>query len=91
LADEIVARGLNTRQVEEIAREIAKKKGQQQKSGDKRRAAKNADALALEKRLADALGLVVSVDNRSRGGSLTIRYRSLDQLDEVVRRLERKP
>ena len=28
--------------------------------------------------------------NRSRGGSLTIRYRSLDQLDEVVRRLERK-
>jgi hypothetical protein len=27
---------------------------------------------------------------RSRGGSLTIRYRSLDQLDEVVRRLERK-
>jgi ParB family transcriptional regulator, chromosome partitioning protein len=41
--------------------------------------------------LADALGLAVSVDNRSRGGSLTIRYRSLDQLDEVVRRLERKP
>jgi ParB family transcriptional regulator, chromosome partitioning protein len=91
LADEIVARGLNTRQVEEIAREIAKKKGQHQKSGHKRRAAKNADTLALEKRLADALGLAVSVDNRSRGGSLTVRYRSLDQLDEVVRRLERKP
>ena len=90
LADEIVARGLNTRQVEEIAREIGKKKGRQQKSGHKVRAAKNADTLALEKRLADALGLAVSVDNRSRGGSLTIRYRSLDQLDEVVRRLERK-
>ena len=89
LADEIVARGLNTRQVEEIAREIGKKKGRQQKS-PKAHAAKNADTLALEKRLADALGLAVSVDNRSRGGSLTIRYRSLDQLDEVVRRLERK-
>jgi ParB family chromosome partitioning protein len=89
LADEIVARGLNTRQVEEIAREIGKKKSQQQ-SGHKPRAAKNADTLALEKRLADALGLSVSIDNRSRGGALTIRYRSLDQLDEVVRRLERK-
>jgi ParB family chromosome partitioning protein len=90
LADEIVARGLNTRQVEEVARETGKKKGRQQKSGHKIRAAKNADTLALEKRLADALGLAISVDNRSRGGSLTIRYRSLDQLDEVVRRLERK-
>jgi ParB family transcriptional regulator, chromosome partitioning protein len=90
LADEIVARGLNVRQVEEIAREIAKKKGQPQKSGHKTRAAKNADTLALEKRLADALGLAVSVDHRTRGGALTIRYRSLDQLDEVVRRLERK-
>jgi ParB family chromosome partitioning protein len=90
LADEIVARGLNTRQVEEVARETGKQKGRQQKSGHKVRAAKNADTLALEKRLADALGLAVSVDNRSRGGSLTIRYRSLDQLDEVVRRLERK-
>jgi ParB family chromosome partitioning protein len=89
LADEIVARGLNVRQVEEIAREIGKKSGRQ-KSGHKAHAAKNADTLALEKRLADALGLAVSVDNRSRGGSLTIRYRSLDQLDEVVRRLERK-
>jgi ParB family transcriptional regulator, chromosome partitioning protein len=90
LADEIVARGLNVRQVEEIAREMGKKKGQQQTKGHKDRVAKNADALALEKRLADALGLAVSVDNRRRGGSLTIRYRSLDQLDEVVRRLERK-
>jgi ParB family transcriptional regulator, chromosome partitioning protein len=89
LADEIVAHGLNTRQVEELAREIGRKKGRQQK-GHKTHAAKNADTLALEKRLADALGLAVSVDNRSRGGSLTIRYRSLDQLDEVVRRLERK-
>jgi ParB family transcriptional regulator, chromosome partitioning protein len=90
LADEIVARGFNVRQVEDIARETGKKKGQQQKSGPKARAAKNADTVALEKRLVDALGLAVSVDHRSRGGALTIRYRSLDQLDEVVRRLERK-
>ena len=46
--------------------------------------------VALEKRMSDALGLAVSIDNRGRGGVLTIRYRSLDQLDEVVRRLEKK-
>jgi ParB family transcriptional regulator, chromosome partitioning protein len=92
LADEIVARGLNVRQVEEIARETDKRNGKPQKNGGKSsaRAAKGSDTLALEKRLADALGLAVVVDHRERGGSLTIRYRSLDQLDEVVRRLERR-
>jgi hypothetical protein len=32
----------------------------------------------------------VSIADRKRGGTLAIRYRSLDQLDEVVRRLEGK-
>jgi ParB family transcriptional regulator, chromosome partitioning protein len=92
LAEEIVARNLNVRQVEEIAREAAKGRGKQQTNGRKAhaRASKNADTLALEKRLADALGLAVTIDHRERGGTLTIRYRSLDQLDDVVRRLERK-
>jgi len=45
--------------------------------------------LALEKRLSDALGLAVSVEHRGKGGELKIRYRSLEQLDAVVRRLER--
>ena len=92
LADEIVTRGLNVRQVEEITRETSKRGGTKQTNGGKAgaRAAKNSDTLALEKRLADALGLAVVIDHRERGGSLTIRYRSLDQLDEVVRRLERR-
>jgi ParB family transcriptional regulator, chromosome partitioning protein len=91
LADEIVARGLNVRQVEEIARETGQKTGKHQTNGRAHaRANKNADTLALEKRLADALGLVVTVDHGARGGTLTIRYRSLDQLDDVVRRLEGK-
>ena len=49
---------------------------------------KDADTVALEKRISDALGLKVSVDHRDPGGSVQIRYRDLDQLDEVVRRLE---
>jgi len=61
--------------------------GKEQTKNRKARASREGcHTLALEKRLADALGLAVIVDHRSRGGSLTIRYRSLDRLDEVVRR-----
>jgi ParB family chromosome partitioning protein len=90
LAEEIVARGLNVRQVEEIARETSGKGSKQTNDKAQTRATKNADTLALEKRVADALGLAVAVEHGERGGTLSIRYRSLDQLDEVVRRLERK-
>jgi ParB family transcriptional regulator, chromosome partitioning protein len=92
LAEEIVARGLNVRQVEAVARETAKQGGNDQTKTRKARAraAKDADTLALEKRLADALGLGVTIEHGERGGTLTIRYRSLDQLDDVVRRLEGK-
>jgi ParB family transcriptional regulator, chromosome partitioning protein len=90
LADEIVARGLNVRQVEEIARESGEKSGKQKNAKAHARAAKNANTLALEKRLSDALGLAVIIEHRERGGTLTIRYRSLDQLDDVIRRLEGK-
>ena len=62
LAEEIVARGLNVRQVEEMAREESGRNGKPQ--ARKRAAEKNADTLALEKRLSDVLGLVVSIDQR---------------------------
>ena len=54
------------------------------------RAKRTPNLVALEKRISDALGLVVSIDDRGRGGTLSIRYRSLDQLDDVLRRLEKK-
>jgi ParB family chromosome partitioning protein len=92
LAEEIVARGLNVRQVEAMAREVGQKSAKGQANGAKSsgQAEKNANMLALEKRISDALGLVVSIDHRERGGVLSIRYRNLDQLDDVLRRLERK-
>jgi ParB family chromosome partitioning protein len=91
LAEEVVARGLNVRQVESIAREAAEKGGKARANRALRRgASKNANLIALEKRISDALGLVVSIDERKRGGTLTIRYRSLEQLDDVLRRLEKR-
>jgi ParB family chromosome partitioning protein len=92
LAEEIITRGLNVRQVEAMAREAGQSGAKGRTNGRKShtRAEKNANMIALEKRISDALGLVVSVDHRDRGGVLTIRYRNLDQLDDVLRRLERK-
>ncbi|HYA05477.1 MAG TPA: ParB/RepB/Spo0J family partition protein [Xanthobacteraceae bacterium] len=92
LAEDIVARGLNVRQVEAMAREAGRKGAKARGNGRKAlaRAEKNANLVALEKRISDALGLEVSIADRGRGGVLSIRYRSLDQLDEVLRRLEQK-
>jgi ParB family transcriptional regulator, chromosome partitioning protein len=92
LAEEIVARGLNVRQVEAMAREVGQKNAKRHTNGRKanERAEQNANLLALEKRISDALGLAVSIDDRERGGVLSIRYRNLDQLDEVLRRVEKK-
>ena len=86
MARQIVDRGLNVRQVEALAKERAKGSGKTVKT----RVAKSADTLALERRVSDALGLAVTVEHRGEGGVLQIRYRSLDQLDEVVRRLEKR-
>jgi ParB family chromosome partitioning protein len=87
IADEIVMRGLNVRQVEEIARKSGKEQARELKP--KRRGGKDADTIALEKRISDALGLQVSVDHRDGSGILHIHYRDLEQLDEVLRRLEK--
>jgi ParB family chromosome partitioning protein len=87
LAQQIVERGLNVRQVEAMAQERAADAGKTAKPRQQRRD-KDADTMALEKRLSDVLGLVVSIEQRGHGGELRIKYRSLEQLDAVIRRLE---
>jgi ParB family chromosome partitioning protein len=86
MAQAIVAQGLNVRQVEAIAQESAAKAGKVART--RQRGEKDADTVALEKRLSDALGLVVTIAHRGEGGELKIRYKSLEQLDEVIRRIE---
>ncbi len=87
LAQAIVAQGLSVRQAEAVVQERAAKTG---KAAPRRpRGTKSADTLALEKRLSDALGLVVTIADRGKGGELKIRYKTHEQLDAVLRRLER--
>jgi ParB family chromosome partitioning protein len=87
LAEEIVARGLSVRQVEEMARRDGKKQARQvRRTG---RLGPDPDTAALEKRLTDALGLTVRILHRVDGeGVVSIRYRNLEQLDDITRRLE---
>jgi ParB family chromosome partitioning protein len=89
LARAVVEKGLNVRQLEALAQDRAAKAGKAPKRV-RPRLEKDADTLALEKRLSDALGLVVTIAHRGEGGELRIRYRSLEQLDEVMARLERR-
>jgi ParB family chromosome partitioning protein len=85
MAREIVDRGLNVRQVEALAKDRAPGSGK----AAKKRVVKSADTIALERRVSNTLGLTVTVDHRSKGGVLHIHYRNLDQLEEVLRRLEK--
>src|SRR2546421_4970582 len=84
-AKRIVEEGLNVRQAEALAHvEGGPERKPQKARGGK---VKDLDTIALEKRVSDALGLAVIVDHRDPGGTVHIRYRSLEQLDEIVRRL----
>ena len=88
MARDIVERGLNVRDVETLSQQHQGAGATAKKSGSP--AAKNVNTVALEKRLSDALGLKVTIDHRGDAGVVHIKYRGLDQLDDVVDRLERK-
>jgi len=87
VAREIVEKGLNVRQVEKLRQDDAKA-AKKPKSTAKAR--KDANIAALEKQLSDVLGLVVEITDKGRaGGVLGIRYRTLEQLDDVIAKLQR--
>jgi ParB family chromosome partitioning protein len=87
-AKRIIAEGLNVRQTEALAHEEGVPERKPQKPRASAKVAKDADTVALEKRVSDALGLKVSVDHRDPGGTVLIKYRDLDQLDEIIKKLE---
>jgi ParB family transcriptional regulator, chromosome partitioning protein len=83
LAQEIISRGLSVRDAERLTQSVRKepKKARAQPQPD-------ADTRDLEQRLGQALGLKIEiVDRGEAGGRMTIHYRTLEQLDEVSRRL----
>ena len=86
-AKRAVEEGLSVRQTEALAHDegLPQRKPQKARGGAQ---PKDADTIALEKRISDILGLRVSVDHRNPGGTVQIKYSDLDQLDDILRRLE---
>jgi ParB family chromosome partitioning protein len=87
-AQEVVRRGLSVRQTENEANAL---KRTAPAAAAKVRAGKDADTRALERELTEQLGLKVTIAHAGGGqaGSLTIQYRTLDQLDDLLARLGR--
>ena len=81
LAKQIVGGGLTVRDAEAMSANKGTKKPAAAKPE------KDADTVALERRLGDALGLKVAIDNRGESGRVEISYRTLEQLDDVIARL----
>lgn len=91
LANEVVRRGLNVRQAERLAKRGKIKSSARQAPPRPFPDNKDADTRALERELSMVLGLIVSIDPTGTGGTITIRYQTLEQLDDVLRRLSQPP
>jgi ParB family chromosome partitioning protein len=100
LAKQVVAEGLNVRQTEKLAqahkpeaKALARGKAGNgaaalDKNAAKKPAAeKDADTRALERDLAQRLGLKVDIEFDGEGGQVVVHYRSLEQLDDIIAKL----
>ena len=87
LAEKIIRLGLSVRDAEDLAREPANDSAPKSK---RLPVEKDADTRALEKTLTEALGLKVAIVHQGKsGGELRVRYKTLEQLDEICKRLNR--
>ncbi|MDB5433801.1 MAG: parB [Phenylobacterium sp.] len=86
LAQTIVEKGLSVRDAEALAKH---KSVAPKKTSGPRRAAKDTDTAALETDLEDVLGMSVDIVDRGGAGELKIKYATLEQLDDLCRRLTR--
>jgi len=86
LARRIIDEGLSVRQAEALAQAPAAPVRDSRSSAP---AEKDADTIALEKLLGDTIGMKVSIAHKERGGGeLRVAYKTLDQLDELCRKLK---
>ncbi len=84
IADLIVSQGLSVRDVENMSQAVTEKLPVIPAEERPR----DADTRALEKALSDVTGLVVSIAHKKTGGSITVKYKTLEELDSLCRRLQ---
>jgi len=84
LARRIIEEGLSVRQAEALASEP-----EAAEVAPRVRREKDADTMSLEKLLSDHIGLKVQINHKEKGGELRVAYKTLEQLDELCRLLQR--
>ncbi|GGA57019.1 chromosome partitioning protein ParB [Nitratireductor aestuarii] len=84
LARRIIEEGLSVRQAEALASEPDAQEGAPRVKREK-----DADTRSLEKLLSDHIGLKVQINHKEKGGELRVGYKTLEQLDELCRLLQR--
>jgi len=82
MANKIVSENLNVRQTEKL---ISKADDKNQTVKAKKE--KNSDLRDLEDTLTNRLGLRVRINEKKRGGNISVEYKTLEQLDEFLKRL----
>jgi ParB family chromosome partitioning protein len=89
LAQRAVDQKLSVREVEKLARRAGGEAAGRRQARGARDPSKDADIVAVQNHLEEFLGLPVRIaaDTDPRSGAVTIRYRTLDQLDLICQRL----
>ncbi|MBK6465566.1 MAG: ParB/RepB/Spo0J family partition protein [Rhodobacter sp.] len=91
LAQTVVGRGLSVRETEKLVREAGEGKRTVEKGSDKA-GNKDSDTRALEADLSAHLGMAVQIDMASgEAGMLSVRFKTLDDLDRLCQALSAVP
>ncbi|HEY7610496.1 MAG TPA: ParB/RepB/Spo0J family partition protein [Alphaproteobacteria bacterium] len=92
VAGRVVAGGLSVRETERLAQRVRDggwaalepKRGSGERGGGR-----SPDIVELEHDVSERLGLVVQIKAKGESGEVTIRYKSLEQLDDLLAKLRR--
>ena len=96
VARKVVAEGLNVRQTERLAKAQRAPEDAGETAAAPKAAVpgadrgKDPDTKALERDLSARLGLKVTIDFHGRSGCLSIHYETLEQLDDLLHRLDHR-
>ena len=89
LAEAIVDQQLSVREAEVWSRRASKAKHDAAGGIDKKQARRDADSRFIEKQLSDHLGLRVDLKHKNPSGIISIRYKTLEQLDDLIKRMRK--
>ncbi len=87
LAQQIISQGLSVREAEKLARSEQADKPSSKAGKASSDPDKDADTRALEADISARLGLAIDIRHGKKGGELRVKYSTLEQLDDVCRRL----